>query len=342
MLHRLKTDFRLSIITLLGACAIIGVTPFAVYRFLQGQVLVGIVDTFIVAGVLASMAHGWISGRTLVSGRIMSLSCSGSAIVIGGVIGEPGLFWVFPCLLTNFFLVNPRFAVSVNLLTIAGLMLQTDIYDSLIQMWSFGTVAFVVSVCAYVFAHRNESQRNMLEHLATIDPLTGVGNRRCMDQELALSVAASERTGQPCTVALLDLDHFKSVNDEFGHSVGDRVLVDVVSLIQQNTRRTDFLFRYGGEEFVLLLPGTAGQGVKKVMTNLQSVIRKHLRVGGQAVTASFGVAELDIGESVDRWLERADSALYQAKEAGRDCIIYANCPRAQSEAVASQEECLLT
>ncbi|MBZ2169717.1 GGDEF domain-containing protein [Marinobacter sp. F4216] len=342
MLHRLKTDFRLSIITLLGVCAVLGVAPFAVFRFIQGQIAVGLFDVGIVIGVLAAVAHGWITGRTGTSGLLLSLLSSICAVIVGRFIGEPGMLWAFPCLITNFLLTTPRLATGINLITITALMVQAQGSVEAIQLWSFFTSAVMVSACAYAFAHRNASQRNMLEHLATIDPLTGVRNRRCMDQELAMSVAAAERTGQPYTLALLDLDHFKRINDQYGHSVGDDVLTTLVNLIQQNTRRTDFLFRYGGEEFVLLLPGTAGPGVKKVMCNLQATIRKHLRVEGQSVTASFGVAELDIGEGVDGWLERADAALYRAKEAGRDRIIYAKGSGEQTEPGASQEESLLT
>ncbi|MBW0148297.1 GGDEF domain-containing protein [Marinobacter arenosus] len=342
MFYRLKTDFRLSIITLLGASAILGITPFAVFRFMQGNHLAGLVDVTILVGIVASVSHAWLTGRTERSGLFMAVMTSSSAVVVGAVTGEPGLFWVFPCLVTSFFLARPRLAIVINLGAILALMAQVDIFRSLVQMWSFAAGAVVVSACAYVFAHRNESQRERLEHLATIDPLTGVRNRRSMDQELALAVANADRTGLPYSVALLDLDHFKKINDEYGHSVGDDVLVDMVALTQQNTRRTDHLFRYGGEEFVLLLPGTYGDGLKTVLGNLQQILRKHLKHPGGPVTASFGVAQLALGENVDSWLARADAALYQAKASGRDCIIYADPAPVRSETAASREECSLT
>ena len=144
-------------------------------------------------------------------------------------------------------------------------------------MWSFASTAFVVSACAYVFAHRNHDQRERLEHLATIDPLTGIKNRRSMDQELDLAAANAERTGLPYALVLLDIDHFKKINDEHGHGVGDDVLTDLVALLKQNTRKSDQLFRYGGEEFVLLLPGVDGIGLKAVMNNLQQVLRKYMK-----------------------------------------------------------------
>jgi len=342
MLYRLKTDFRLSIITLLGASAILGITPFAVFRFLQGNFVAAVVDVVILAGIVGSVTCAWVTGRTKYSGLFLAVMTSSSAVVVGAITGEPGLFWLFPCLVTSFFLASPRLAIIINLGAIFAMMAQTDIFRSLVQMWSFAAGAVVVSACAYVFAYRNETQRERLEHLATIDPLTGVRNRRSMDQELAWAVASAGRSGETYSIALLDIDHFKQINDKYGHGVGDDVLVEMVALIQQHTRRTDRLFRFGGEEFVLLLPGTSGAGLETVLNNLQQVLRKHLTHPGGLVTASFGVAQLLAQESVDDWLSRADAALYRAKESGRDRIIYAQPHLGHTETTASQAECSLT
>ncbi len=342
MFYRLKTDFRLSIITLLGASAILGITPFAVFRFLQGNLLAAVVDVAILAGIVGSVVCAWVTGRTKFSGLFLAVMTSSSAVVVGAVTGEPGLFWLFPCLVTSFFLASPRLAIIINLSAISAMMAQADIFRSLVQMWSFAAGAVVVSACAYVFAFRNESQRERLEHLATIDPLTGVRNRRSMDQELAWAVANADRTGETYSIAMLDIDHFKQINDRYGHGVGDSVLVEMVALIQQHTRRTDRLFRYGGEEFVLLFPGTGGEGLETVLINLQQVLHKYLRHPGGTVTASFGVAQLIVREDVDSWLARADAALYQAKESGRDCIIFAQHDLAHTEKAASPAEYSLT
>lgn len=332
MLYRLKTDFRLSIITLLGASAILGITPFAVMRFMQGNVLAGLMDSSILLGILAAVVYAWVTGDTRRSGLASAvIACSG-AVAVGTVVGEPGLFWLYPCLVTTFFLANPRIAVVLNISSVLVLMVHGGAFRSDVQMWSFASTAFVVSACAYVFAHRNHDQRERLEHLATIDPLTGIKNRRSMDQELDLAAANAERTGLPYALVLLDIDHFKRINDEHGHVVGDDVLTDLVALLKQNTRKSDQLFRYGGEEFVLLLPGVDGIGLKAVMNNLQQVLRKYMKHPGGAVTASFGVALLRHGEGVDSWLARADAALYEAKETGRDRIVFADLHEAPEPA----------
>lgn len=324
MLYRLRTDFRLSIITLLGASAILGITPFALMRFMQGNVLAGLVDSSILLGISGAVGYAWVTGDTHRSGLFCAVVACTGAVAVGVVVGEPGLFWLYPCLVTTFFLANPRIAVFLNIASVVAMMVHGGAFRSDIQMWSFASTAFVVSACAYVFAHRNHDQRERLEHLATIDPLTGIKNRRSMDQELDLAAADAERTGLPYALVLLDIDHFKKINDEHGHGVGDDVLIDLVALLKQNTRKSDQLFRYGGEEFVLLLPGVDGIGLKAVMNNLQQVLRKYMKHPGGSVTASFGVALLEHGEGVDSWLARADAALYEAKETGRDRIVFAD------------------
>lgn len=324
MLHRLKNDFRLSIITLLSACALIGITPFAILRFVQGNLVAGLVDLGILASILGCLAYAWLTGDTRRSGTVLAFLVCVGAVAVGMVMGEPGLFWIFPCLVTTYFLTSSRIAAGLNLASVLALMSIDAAFSSSEQMWTFAATATTVSACAYVFALRNQDQRERLEHLATIDPLTGVKNRRSMDEELDLAAANAERSGLPYALVMLDLDHFKRINDVYGHGVGDDVLTDLVALIQHNTRKADQLFRYGGEEFVLLLPGVDGDSLQTVVKNLQQVLRKRLTYPGGEVTSSFGVATLRRGETVDSWLTRADEALYRAKASGRDRIVHAD------------------
>lgn len=326
MLYRLKTDFRLSIITMLGMSAILGITPFAVLRFVQGNALAGIVDLIILICVTAGMSYSWLTGDTRRGGMFMAVMICSGAVVVGMVAGEPGLFWLYPCLVTTFFLTNPRLAVVLNVASVLALLFQSGIYSSEVQKWTFVATAMVVSSCAFVFAHRNAEQRRRLEQMATVDPLTGVKNRRSMDEELENATVDAERTGASYSLVVLDLDHFKKINDTYGHSVGDEVLVDLVAVLEQHTRRADRLFRFGGEEFVLLLPGVDEIGQKRVLAHLQQTVRKYVRHPGGRVTASFGVAMLQHGESVESWLERADDALYRAKSEGRDRVVFADEP----------------
>lgn len=324
MLYRLRNDFRLSIITLLGASAVFGITPFALFRFMQGEILAGVLDLGIVLGICAGVVYGWMTGHTRRAGLFLALVSSLGDVMIGQIVGEPGLFWLYPVLITNFFLASPRIAFWLNLGAITAFMLNQEVFSSSVQMWTFFASSVVVSCCAFVFSRRTENQRVRLEHLATIDPLTGVKNRRSMDEAIAIACNVAARFSMPYALALLDIDHFKQVNDRHGHAVGDEVLIALASLLEQHSRKTDQLFRFGGEEFVLLLPGVSPAGLKVAMNNLQQVLRASLRSPDGRVTLSFGVAMLQASDTRDSWLERADAALYQAKNTGRDQIIYAD------------------
>jgi diguanylate cyclase (GGDEF)-like protein len=185
-----------------------------------------------------------------------------------------------------------------------------------------------------------ENANQKLKKLSREDRLTGLNNRGYWEECLNREFERYNRTELVSSLVMFDIDHFKKVNDTYGHRVGDQVLVSLAEVIQQNTRKTDQLFRYGGEEFVLLLPGIDGIGLRTVMANLQQTLRKYLVSPGGPVTVSFGVAQLQHGESVSDWLARADAALYEAKESGRDCIIFSDL-QGHGETASSQEECLL-
>lgn len=322
MLSRLKSDFQLSIITLLSVVAFLGITPFAVLRFVQGNVVAGSVDILILISIACGMFDAWISGRTRRAGLVLAcVVCFGA--VAAGAVGQADFFWLYPCLMVSFFLVRSRVAVLVNLAAIfTAMTIQSDGFQSLDQLWSFFATTVMTCLCAFVFAFRNEHHRKSLELLATVDPLTGVKNRRSMDEGLSMALADSLRTSRSYGLIMMDLDHFKRINDEYGHSVGDEVLLDLVSLIQKRIRNTDQLYRYGGEEFVWLLSGVDANGLELIAQNLHKIIRQQLGCRESKVTASFGAALLRHNESAGAWLERADAALYEAKEAGRDRIVF--------------------
>jgi len=320
--HRLHNDFKLAVLTLMSACAILGITPFAVWRILREEWLIAGIDLSILAGILAGAFYGWRTGNTDRAGLVLALVVCVGGVPVAVILGEVGLFWFYPAMLACYLLTSSRVAL---LLTVSGLLLVTlegSAFDSAEQLHSFWVTAVVVCACAFVFARNNELQRQRLEQLAIRDPLTGVKNRRSMDEELQLALASRERNQLPYGLALMDLDHFKTINDKHGHAVGDRVLQDFVSIIQSSSRRVDQLFRFGGEEFVLLLPGVDKDGLARVAEQLQRVVRQNLKSPSGPVTVSFGLALLEESDDDQSWLWRADHALYQAKEQGRDRIVF--------------------
>jgi len=158
------------------------------------------------------------------------------------------------------------------------------------------------------------------------DALTGALNRRGLDQTLTREVARCQRNNSKLCLAMVDLDYFKRVNDEFGHEAGDQLLVHFTSLMRSIMRKSDALVRYGGEEFTLILPETDARGATLVLGRLQQLMKKTpLIFEGTPINITFsaGIANLNKDENGHAMLRRADAALYQAKQAGRDKIVSA-------------------
>lgn len=319
--RRLRTDFQLSIITLLGAAALFGIVPFAVYRFLEMNYLAGFADSLISIGILASVVYAWVTGDTRRTGFFIAIFCCLAGAVVGIILENVGHLWSYPVLMATFFLTRPAIAITFNTLMVLTVMGYGQSLPSAESLWAFFTTATVVSACAFIFAIRNQQQRQEMAVLARRDPLTGVRNRRSMDDALQLAVSTASRTETPYALVMLDLDHFKTINDKHGHALGDEILVNLAQMVERNTRQSDQLFRFGGEEFVLLMPGVDHAGMKAVVQGLRQKIRSTLRSPDGPVTASFGAALLDDNEDWESWLKRADDALYRAKESGRDCVV---------------------
>jgi diguanylate cyclase (GGDEF)-like protein len=168
------------------------------------------------------------------------------------------------------------------------------------------------------------SMRNLrlAETRAATDALTGLANRRAAEETLKLMVASADRTTSCCAVALFDLDHFKQVNDTYGHETGDQLLAAVGQIARSSVRASDFVARFGGEEFLLVLSNTDVEGALVVCDKLRHAIAS-LRISGMAekATASFGIAAFPGDATTPEALLRgADRALYAAKSAGRDCV----------------------
>lgn len=160
-----------------------------------------------------------------------------------------------------------------------------------------------------------------LEHLAITDRLTGLYNRFKLDEASQDELNKSDRLGHPLAVILLDIDHFKEVNDTHGHQVGDQVLIALANLLQSHVRKTDTLGRWGGEEFLILCPGTDSKGLKKFSNNLRKSIESYDFPVVSRKTASFGGTVYQNGESIEQMISRADEALYQAKKRGRNRVV---------------------
>lgn len=163
--------------------------------------------------------------------------------------------------------------------------------------------------------------QTVLEQRSNIDPLTGALNRRGFIEQYERELVGMRRSLQPIAMLSIDLDHFKLVNDRFGHAVGDQVLVKVTSIIRQAMREADYVARFGGEEFIILLPATDGDEALLVAHRVQRLLREAPAGDLPTCTVSIGVASQRTPmESPDSLLSLADAALYRAKATGRDKV----------------------
>jgi diguanylate cyclase (GGDEF)-like protein len=172
----------------------------------------------------------------------------------------------------------------------------------------------------WLFPLRNALVVTRLQQLALKDTLTGLGNRRFFDDAFSKAVQFAQRKQQPCALILLDLDNFKAVNDHHGHHAGDEVLLAVADAMRQTLRVSDNLFRFGGDEFAVLLTSEDASSAELVAHRLVKAIAQHHTCDKFGVSASAGLAQLLDREDCKNLFNRADSALYQAKQAGKNLV----------------------
>lgn len=318
--QRMRADFRFGVYIVFGALAVLLLLPIAALRWTQGQALVTALNLVVIAFFIGTVVAAWRGANLDRLGIVLAvfIAIAGCAMA---TISVHGLYWLYPITMAIAFMVRARLAAPICLAVIGWLVIDREAIHATGQ--PLATVAALAAngLFAMVFAQRTSERRDQLEQLATLDALTGAENRRAMESELEIAIAGFRRDGRPIALALMDLDHFKSINDRFGHEEGDRVLCDFVQRVQASVRRTDRLYRFGGEEFVLLMPATDELGLELAMSHLRTQIREGLRVRGEAVTMSVGGAILRMGEDREAWFSRADEALYRAKESGRNRLV---------------------
>mgnify|MGYP000276838279 FL=1 len=166
-------------------------------------------------------------------------------------------------------------------------------------------------------------KRNLeLKKISVTDKLTKVFNREKLDNEIKKELFRSERTKEKFSIIMLDIDYFKSVNDSFGHQVGDDVLVEFASIIQTHIRRIDTLGRWGGEEFIIICPNTSKNGAIKMADDIRKLVEAHnFPILGKK-TASFGVTTYQENDNENSIIHRVDMAMYQAKNNGRNKVVF--------------------
>ncbi|GAA3924150.1 diguanylate cyclase [Litoribacillus peritrichatus] len=243
--------------------------------------------------------------------------------------------------LNNISAFGPKFCLKGLLAQAAGVLLglllvglEFNLMPNLAILLSCIPILLIypiaIATISYKLSKTLSKQKRVLVHLSKHDALTGLYNRGHWEQQLVQEFKNNQTFDEPCCLIFLDIDHFKRINDTYGHSIGDNVLRKIGKIIRDNIRPLDVPGRYGGEEFGIILPETSKEPAIAIAERLRVTIEESLIYinTGQylEVTASLGVAMLDnTVESYDQWLCNADKALYQAKNSGRNRTVLYEC-----------------
>jgi diguanylate cyclase (GGDEF)-like protein len=314
----IDSAFRGALRLRLGQIGIVMLAAIAAIRYAAGQPAAATVDLVWAIALVGSLAWlRWVRNSAALGTFMAAVSVGGSLAKIH-LLGATGVAWMFPIVLGTFAVTTRVPAGVVSGIGVAWATVAAFVSLGLEMALSVSISLGLTYVVALVTTTHVESLRLRLEGLASRDALTGAGNRRALDSALAPLLADDAAEGT--ALALMDLDHFKAVNDQHGHSTGDRVLVEFAALVRRLTRPQDRLFRFGGEEFVLVMPLTPTAEALEVARRVNDAVRATIHVRQSPVTVSIGLAFARAGESVDALLARADAALYAAKSGGRDRV----------------------
>ncbi len=313
--HRERVMYRLSIL------AVICLLPFPIHNFVNGRyaLAAGVLATVLVFLVNAVAIH--FNRQPPIPFVLLLIPMCAAMAVSMRTQGIHGAFWAYPATLFFYFVMPRRTATlaSVALFNVStGLVAYFVAVDVSIR---FAVALMLTIVIINVILNVIVKLQNKLLDQSIRDPLTGAFNRRHMVTCLSQAVERASRTGTTATVLMFDIDHFKKINDQFGHAAGDKALISIVALLEGRLRKLDSLFRIGGEEFIVLLPETHESDALAVAEEVRRTVADAQLFDGHPTTISIGVAGLEPADSVDTWIRRADDALYRAKAAGRNRVV---------------------
>jgi diguanylate cyclase (GGDEF)-like protein len=329
----------------------------ALYAY-AGTISITVSVWYLICGITATAAGLYLSEITFndrfkdqylaVPQTIVSMTIQLGAIYLAPEVGFYFIFILFIVLSFGALLMNARETAIVWTYSTIGLAVLLLMTDKAIAMpmttWTERALVLACAVTALgrcastglygssmreaLFKRGNELKKAhaRIEELAQVDELTGLLNRRYIMKSLNEQMARAQRTGGPCSVAIIDLDFFKRINDQFGHPIGDEVLRTFAITLSANLRAIDKLGRYGGEEFLLILPDTTKHEAVQTLDRLRSIVSEvdWATLSEMInVTMSGGISEVRQEDSPADILTRADVALYRAKDAGRNRVVAA-------------------
>jgi diguanylate cyclase (GGDEF)-like protein len=321
-MHKRSADEHL----VLGICLIsfIGLVPFFFIRLNMGEWVVAGIDLIGALFAAFSFRHVYRTRQTkLIAPAVALLALSGMTANIA-VLGSTDFYFFYPVLIFAFFLMPPLLAlISTSIATIITTSIAYTVLPVFIVMELVFSLAGTI-LFSFIFAWQRNSQRDELHKQSRMDELTGVRNRRAMNEQLTELITLHERDKQPMSLVILDLDDFKKVNDAHGHIIGDEVLKKLAATMQTRIRASDYLYRYGGDEFLILANNSDAKTAHTLAEDIRQLISQESSITKERITVSIGVSEFRKGETAQEWLLRADKAMYSVKHSGKNAVAQFN------------------
>ena len=298
--------------------------PLTIYRFLNNEMIHFAMDVVILTITTAALYSTWHQKKLKTFNYFSVIIFMTMAFLVIYLKGFELAFWVFPVLIGTYFLLASTPALLINIgFVIVNVILLSDVVTQK-QTLSFYPCVLLVCIFGYISSKRNEFKTEQLLKLVTEDPLTGINNRRRLDERLQEILANNSRTSDTVSMLLLDLDFFKHINDTYGHKQGDQILIDFAHGVKTMIRGSDAFYRFGGEEFVVIANSTNLESAGILAESIRKSIVQNAKLSQYSVTVSIGVAEILDSDNADSWFRRADRALYESKNNGRNRVTLAN------------------
>lgn len=295
--------------------------PFVFMALYQARWLMGITASLILISQIVDsiyMKHGRNPPIPLVVVFLPMILAVAVSIPERGVLA---LFWAYPAVVMAYFILEKRVANFVTAAMLVVVVPSSSFWLGWDVSLRFFVTLLLTSAFGNTFSNSIQRVQHRLHELATIDPLTGALNRRAMETRLEELIQQVPVGKQTASMLMIDVDYFKAINDKHGHDVGDQVLQQLVTFLEDTLRNGDDIYRLGGEEFVVLLPRASQDTAMKLAEKLRQSISEAPGLASNPITVSIGVSETGVNDTSADWLKRCDEALYQAKAEGRNRVI---------------------
>ncbi|ABG41215.1 diguanylate cyclase [Paraglaciecola sp. T6c] len=328
-----ELDYRRTVLKVVLCIIIFAGSIFVVNNWLNGFKVYALIELAVVLFSVGLLAiHKKTPNLTLWSSLFLFTVYTVILIGIFTVAFKAALYtWLFLIPVLSYLLLGITLGnVFTCVYVIAGVAIlcrALSFESSEIPLISVVNISLCLSAIwalSYTYESKRAAMVKRLQQMASVDPLTGLNNRLLLDSSFEMLCESLPEQQQTVSMLLIDLDHFKKVNDEYGHDIGDKVLIEVARLINETRRLNDWAFRLGGEEFCMLIPDTSEQQAKNIAERIRLIVEKDILINSKdmKISVSIGVSHWpEDGQTLNQIYKLADERLYKAKETGRNKVI---------------------